>query len=42
MDVKIALFYSDIQEDIWIELPIGCSVTSITTTKLNKAPYSLK
>jgi hypothetical protein len=40
MDIKTTFLYRDIKENIWIELPMGCGVTS--TTKLNKALYSLK
>ena len=40
MDVKTAFLYSDIKEDIWIELPIGYSISK--TTKLKKALYGLK
>jgi len=40
MDIKIAFFYGEIKEDIWIELPTSYSVTRMT--KLKKALYSLK
>ena len=40
IDVKTAFFYSEIEEDIWIELPTGCSVSG--TAKLKKALYGLK
>jgi hypothetical protein len=40
MDVKMAFFYSEIEEDIWIELPIGCGVSGMA--KLKKALYGLK
>jgi hypothetical protein len=40
IDVKTAFFYGEIKEDIWIELPFGCSVSR--TAKLKKALYGLK
>ena len=40
MDVKTAFFYSEIKEDIQIELLIGYNITR--TAKLKKALYSLK
>jgi hypothetical protein len=40
MDIKIAFFYSEIKEDIWIKLLTGCGVTGIA--KLKKALYGLK
>ena len=40
MDVKIAFLYSEIEEDIQIELPTSYSITR--TAKLKKALYGLK
>jgi hypothetical protein len=40
MDIKIIFFYRDIEKNVWIELPTGYGITSIT--KLNKVLYSLK
>ena len=40
IDVKTAFFYSEIEEDIWIELLTGYSVSR--TAKLKKALYGLK
>jgi hypothetical protein len=40
MDIKTAFLYRDIDEDIWIELPIGYGVSGIA--KLRKALYGLK
>jgi hypothetical protein len=40
MDVKTAFLYSNIKEDIWIELPTGYGVSRIV--KLKKALYGLK
>jgi len=40
MDIKTAFFYSEIKEDIWIELPTNYGVTR--TAKLKKALYGLK
>jgi hypothetical protein len=40
MDVKIVFLYDEIEEDIWIELPTGCSVSR--AAKLKKALYGLK
>jgi Reverse transcriptase (RNA-dependent DNA polymerase) len=40
MDIKTVFLYSDIKEDIWINLPIGYNITK--TAKLKKALYRLK
>jgi hypothetical protein len=40
MDVKTVFLYGDIDEDIWIELPMGYGVSGIV--KLRKALYGLK
>jgi Reverse transcriptase (RNA-dependent DNA polymerase) len=40
MNVKTVFLYSEIKEDIWVELPTGCGVSN--TAKLKKALYSLK
>ena len=40
MDIKIAFLYGEIKEDIWINLPISCSISR--TVKLKKALYGLK
>jgi hypothetical protein len=40
MDIKTTFLYRDINEDIWIELPIGYKV--FRTVKLRKALYGLK